>query len=297
MKILVTEEQLQLINEVRVKSEDRVKLYQDDETLIVAPLTHTVSCKYGSNTPWCVSLPSKTTYFDEYIKHGDLIFVIFKKPNSKEQKFAYYQSFPIESDDDYNSNPDDEFAYVENDDDYTTYNGWYDMTNFQYNAGLKDLTTLSADRLRKFIPDFVFSIIEEYVSRDRHAIEREKSMKLYRFGKEIAHDSDNIPIVLGDRHWYIFYRTKNFGNNYKEYVSKLPNIDPRKTFSVFYINKNARDWYQQNFNLHDAQRTSIRDVRTGQVNNEILGVYQRFFDEIMSSFSVLRKKYNFTNEI
>ena len=283
-----------ILTEVKVKSEDRVKLYQDNNVLIVAPLTHMASCKYGANTSWCVSLPSKSSYFNEYIKHGDLIFVIFKLPDSKERKYAYYQSFPIESEYLKKIYPDDEYNYViDNEDDYSVYNGWYDVTDYRYNVGLHDLTTLNAEILRRYIPDFVFDIIGEYVERDRSAAVREKSLKRYNFGKELINDPNNIPIVLGDPEWHIFYRIKDFGNNYKQYISDLPEIDLGREFNVFYLNKRNYELYCQNIQYYDIRSNEFTSVNTGEPSMFIVNVYEDHKINILKQYYELRKK-NYT---
>ncbi len=43
------------INEGRVKKDERIEILRDNKYLVVAPLTHTASCKYGAYTHWCSS--------------------------------------------------------------------------------------------------------------------------------------------------------------------------------------------------------------------------------------------------
>ena len=57
---------------------DAKKLYEDDNLLIVKPLTYESSCKYGSGTRWCTT--STQSYFKNYTEDGQsLYYVILKK--------------------------------------------------------------------------------------------------------------------------------------------------------------------------------------------------------------------------
>lgn len=57
------------------------KIYENDEWLILRPLTHNSSKKYGSNTKWCTTNESKS-YFLDYAA-GILIYTINKKTGLK----------------------------------------------------------------------------------------------------------------------------------------------------------------------------------------------------------------------
>ena len=64
MEIIITENHLfTILNEVKAKADERDKIYQDDRLLVVAPLTHRASCKYGAFTNWCTSVPSNDEHF------------------------------------------------------------------------------------------------------------------------------------------------------------------------------------------------------------------------------------------
>jgi hypothetical protein len=63
------------------------KYYEDDEWLLLQPLTHESSCKYGANTKWCVASRGDSHHYKSYTKTGLLVFLIHKKSN---HKFAFY---------------------------------------------------------------------------------------------------------------------------------------------------------------------------------------------------------------
>lgn len=92
MRILITESQFKniIISEGKVKSNERVKIYDTDEWLVVVPLTHRASCKYGAYTSWCVAVPSNDSHFNRYIKNGILFYCLNKKNLS--EKYSYFHS-------------------------------------------------------------------------------------------------------------------------------------------------------------------------------------------------------------
>ena len=93
MKIIITEEQkkkLFQIKEGRVKSYERDKIYEDDNWLVVIPLTHNASCKYGAHSKWCVSVKGNETHYNRYMRNGILFYVINK--NDGLEKYSYFHS-------------------------------------------------------------------------------------------------------------------------------------------------------------------------------------------------------------
>jgi len=84
--------------EQKPKTTSRIKIYEDDRWLIVSPLTHEASCRYGSHSNWCVSTSNKD-YYDRYTKGGLLVFFLDKKgfnptkPEANIYKFAVHIDF------------------------------------------------------------------------------------------------------------------------------------------------------------------------------------------------------------
>ena len=98
-----------LLNEVRVKASDRIKLYEDTEWLVVQPLSFEASCKYGHGSSWCTSTPSNDTNYNQYNKEGILIYYLNKKNDNKYAEFIDFngkQSFFDKQDDPINDLPD-----------------------------------------------------------------------------------------------------------------------------------------------------------------------------------------------
>jgi hypothetical protein len=55
MKYIKCFENFQVINEVRVPREERVQLYNDDNIIVVVPLTHRALRKYAHKCLWCIN--------------------------------------------------------------------------------------------------------------------------------------------------------------------------------------------------------------------------------------------------
>lgn len=60
-----------------------VKIYDDENWLLIKPLTSEASIKYGYGTKWCTSSEKDKSYFNKYTKEGCLIYFINKKTNRK----------------------------------------------------------------------------------------------------------------------------------------------------------------------------------------------------------------------
>jgi hypothetical protein len=64
--------------ELRPITASRVKIWEDDRWLLISPLTHAASCKYGIHSNWCVST-SNESYWNRYSNEGPLIFWLDKQ--------------------------------------------------------------------------------------------------------------------------------------------------------------------------------------------------------------------------
>jgi len=71
-----------------------VKVYEDNEWLVIKPLTWESSKKYGSNTRWCTTSNDESEYFYRYSKNGVLIYTLNRKTG---YKVACYKDFKNEN--------------------------------------------------------------------------------------------------------------------------------------------------------------------------------------------------------
>lgn len=76
-----------LLNEAKIKvsSSEYKKLFENDQMVVVKPLTHQASCKYGSGTQWCVASTRTDMYWDSYTKKTNKYAGYnWNKPDTKE---------------------------------------------------------------------------------------------------------------------------------------------------------------------------------------------------------------------
>lgn len=79
------------VADMKVETKDMenqiIKVYENDEWLLVRPLTYSASKKYGSNTKWCTTQSNNSEYFIKYSSKGVLIYCINKKTGYKVASF------------------------------------------------------------------------------------------------------------------------------------------------------------------------------------------------------------------
>jgi len=63
------------------------KIYEDNKFLVVKPETEEASCKYGSNTKWCVTSKG-TGHFERYTKGAQGLYFIINKTNSTNKNYS-----------------------------------------------------------------------------------------------------------------------------------------------------------------------------------------------------------------
>jgi hypothetical protein len=70
------------------------KVYEDDDFLVLMPKTHKASCRYGSNTRWCVTMRGHSGYFENYFTQGPIFFLMDKRrlePTKSMDTPTYYK--------------------------------------------------------------------------------------------------------------------------------------------------------------------------------------------------------------
>jgi hypothetical protein len=70
------------------------KVYEDDDFLVLMPKTHKASCRYGSNTKWCVTMRNTSNYFENYFTQGPIFFLVDKRklePTKSMDTPTYYK--------------------------------------------------------------------------------------------------------------------------------------------------------------------------------------------------------------
>ena len=64
----------------KVNKNEYAKIIDNDKYVLVVPLTHEASCKYGANTKWCTTKKSDDEDFVKHSEFGLLAYLIIKDP-------------------------------------------------------------------------------------------------------------------------------------------------------------------------------------------------------------------------
>lgn len=70
-------------NEEKTLERQVVKLFEDEDWIMLKPLTFESSLKYGYNTKWCTAMETDRSYFNRYAKEGILIYFLNKTTGVK----------------------------------------------------------------------------------------------------------------------------------------------------------------------------------------------------------------------
>lgn len=280
MKIIIIESQLKrIISETRNKEEDRVKIYHDENLVVVAPLTHSSSCKYGAYTKWCTSVPSNDEHFNDYIKDGVLIYFIVRSPykKNKDYKFAYYHPFSEDGDE---------------------RKGWYDMSDNQLNFD-SESNSVDFNLIKFLIPDEVIKMVQDYIKTQKPIWMKRLKETRTKVADNIINDVHNtVNTIVNDNSWFISYITTPFDN----YGNDFPYIyiQPSSTLTILYVNKKTKEIYSQNLNFYQDLRNyefkgseflpPIKDLYKNKHSEKMIEVFDKYYPQILKSYFKVRKE-------
>lgn len=159
------------------------KISDDEEWLMLRPLTYESSKKYGSNTKWCTT-HNERSYFDKYTKGGILIYMINKKTGVK---VAVFRSLKHSD-----NGSTKEFSF------------W-------------DQKDINIDSLESGLPDYIKSNIMEEIKNNpytnlevyakRNKIQVPKEEEMFKKRRSIISTeeflNDVVPEALEDQHTFI----------------------------------------------------------------------------------------------
>lgn len=293
MKVLITEGQYKrIIKEVRNKEEDRNKIYQDENIVVVAPLTHKSSCKYGVNTKWCTAVPSNDEHFKDYMKHGVLIYFIVRSPhkNSKipEYKFAYYHSF-----DDMNMES----------------KGWYDMSDYHI-SGDDSEHKVDMNLVKFLIPDEIFNLVKEYIKNQKSVFLLKQKTEHKEMLNYFMSDPDNVNnLIVNDNTWFISYRTKPFEGYYDDNDFGYIYLSPESMMTVMYVNKKTNKIYYENIayyidlrnfknvdNPRFDRHLEFTEVFSDKKSPNMKETFMKYYPQILKSYFRVRKEFYHPHE-
>ena len=85
----------------KVESHEYIKLFENDNFLLVIPLTFEASCKYGAGTKWCTTSKDSDDMFKKHNRMGSLGYIIVKNKELQDKlestKFGMYINKPGEN--------------------------------------------------------------------------------------------------------------------------------------------------------------------------------------------------------
>ena len=124
----------------RIDETETEKVYEDPNILIVRPLTHKSSCKYGAGTRWCTT-DNNSTHYNRYTSGAQgLYYIILKKfdQSNKFYKIAIHKS----------PSGEDE---------------WYDAQDKPFSDREKEVFNLGAPKIIQTIDNHYDKLLEEKV--------------------------------------------------------------------------------------------------------------------------------------
>jgi len=90
-----------IIEKFKVEPHEYIKLFENDEFLLVIPLTFEASCKYGAGTKWCTTSKDNDDMFKKHNRMGSLGYVIIKNKELQDKlestKFGMFINKPGEN--------------------------------------------------------------------------------------------------------------------------------------------------------------------------------------------------------
>ena len=85
----------------KVEPHEYIKLFENDDFLLVIPLTFDASCKYGAGTKWCTTSKDSDDMFKKHNRMGSLGYIIIKnkelQAKLESSKFGMYINKPGEN--------------------------------------------------------------------------------------------------------------------------------------------------------------------------------------------------------
>lgn len=149
------------------------KIFENDEVLVVKPLTKEASCYYGSGTRWCTAATQFSNRFEQYNSQGPLYYFIFKN---------------LSNDNDYYKIA---IHYDSRNDRYTLYDA-KDMVNENLLGFIKDKPAFKAvekdvedNHTYDSVKDVVKSIKEVFKNMGQHLYYKYKNFKTVVDGKPL----------------------------------------------------------------------------------------------------------------
>jgi hypothetical protein len=90
-----------IIEKFKVEPHEYIKLFENDDFLLVIPLTFEASCKYGAGTKWCTTSRDNDDMFKKHNRMGSLGYIVIKNKELQDKlestKFGMFINKPGEN--------------------------------------------------------------------------------------------------------------------------------------------------------------------------------------------------------
>jgi len=104
-------------NQQKIAKKQSEKVYEDENLLVVKPLSYEASCFYGAGTRWCTTRKDEPIHFNTYGKTmGRLFYIIFKNKTIQDPLYKVALFFKFTPKEDEKINFDDISVYNAKDD-------------------------------------------------------------------------------------------------------------------------------------------------------------------------------------
>lgn len=176
---------------MKVKNDERIKVFENERILVVEPLTHKASCKYGAYTQWCTAVVSNPDYFKRYSARGILLYIIIKSP--------------------YDDVKNKEYKIALNIADHGC--TWYDQADNEFSGN--PMSSLDEMEMEEFDPRIIRFLIPETVSNTivKYGEEKYNELKIknknltIKVFRDLLKDS-NTKIITKNKELVMFYNTE-----------------------------------------------------------------------------------------
>jgi hypothetical protein len=257
------------------------KLYEDNNILIVRPLTYEASCKYGAGTKWCTAMSSESSYFKSHTREEQALYYIILKKFNKDNKF-YKMAVHL--------TPNNET--------------WYDSTDTIMSDREKEVFELGSPKTVKTIRDHYIKFIND---RKYGFLNKVFNKKLYNYF-DVSNMFGKIdykvgveflrPELMGDMpgHATMQLNISVNGENISQYlVMMIYEVEEMVRFIIDFEDINFEDDSDFIFDIKNLNlRFSLKSIRDD--DNKI----ENFFDNLCYEISayviqVLKKNREFVN--
>jgi len=184
--------------EREVKEDEFIKYYEDEDVLVIIPLTENASCKYGKGTRWCTAA-KKENMFDEYTKidpeTGEkqrLYILIPKNPKHPGEKYQVHfesKSYMNEKDENVSIRIFERFPKLKETD-------FLQMVE-QYDQGAYDFIKFGNNNDEKFV--------KVVVAKDGFALKYAS--------KRLRNDPEIVKIAVAEKGWALTDASKRLRND------------------------------------------------------------------------------------